>query len=94
MHQEPGRLRLEDLEARIRDQSIDTVINAITDLQGRLMGKRITGDFFLEHAKHGTHFCTYLLGTDMEMRTPAGYRLTASDSVAREDRHGAGGRKR
>ena len=69
------RLRLEDLEARIRDGSIDTVISAITDLQGRLMGKRVTGDFFLEHARHGTHFCTYLLGTDMEMRTPSGYRL-------------------
>lgn len=51
------------------------MINAITDMQGRLMGKRVTGDFFLEHGKHGTHFCTYLLGTDMEMRTPSGYRL-------------------
>jgi glutamine synthetase len=69
------RLGLEDLEQRIRDGAIDTVISAITDLQGRLMGKRITGDFFLEHARQGTHFCTYLLGTDMEMRTPAGYRL-------------------
>jgi glutamine synthetase len=66
---------LEGLESRIRDGSIDTVISAITDLQGRLMGKRVTGDFFLEHAREGTHFCTYLLGTDMEMRTPAGYRL-------------------
>ncbi len=66
---------LEGLESRIRDGSIDTVINAITDLQGRLMGKRVTGDFFLDHARHGAHVCTYLLGTDMEMRTPAGYRL-------------------
>ena len=66
---------LKDLESRIRDRSIDTVISAITDLQGRLMGKRVTGDFFLEHAKEGTHLCTYLLGTDMEMRTPVGYRL-------------------
>ena len=63
------------LEALIRSGEIDTVITAITDMQGRLMGKRVTGDFFLEHAKDGTHFCTYLLGTDMEMRTPAGYRL-------------------
>jgi glutamine synthetase len=69
------RIDLEGLEKSIRDGTIDTVINAITDLQGRLMGKRITGDFFLEHARHGTHFCTYLLGTDMEMRTPAGYQL-------------------
>jgi glutamine synthetase len=63
------------LEKMIREGSVDTVINAITDMQGRLMGKRVTGDFFLEHAKHGTHFCTYLLGTDMEMRTPSGYKL-------------------
>jgi glutamine synthetase len=66
---------LKALESRIRDGSIDTVISAITDQQGRLMGKRVTGDFFLDHAEAGTHFCTYLLGTDMEMRTPAGYRL-------------------
>ena len=66
---------LEELEARIRDGTIDTVIIGITDLQGRLMGKRVTGEFFLEHASDGTHFCTYLLGTDMEMRTPPGYRL-------------------
>ena len=66
---------LEGLESRIRDGSIDTVISAITDLQGRLMGKRVTGDFFLDHARDGTHFCTYLLGTDMEMRTPGGYQL-------------------
>jgi glutamine synthetase len=69
------RRSVDDLEKWIRDGRIDTVINAITDLQGRLMGKRVTGDFFLEHARHGTHFCTYLLGTDMEMRTPAGYQL-------------------
>jgi glutamine synthetase len=70
----PSRLGLPDLESRIRAGEIDTVISAITDLQGRLMGKRVTGDFFLEHAREGTHFCTYLLGTDMEMRTPSGYR--------------------
>jgi len=66
---------LKGLESRIRDGSIDTVVSAITDLQGRLMGKRVTGDFFLEHAQDGIHLCTYLLGTDMEMRTPSGYRL-------------------
>ena len=35
-----------------------------------------TGDYFIEHClEHGTHFCIYLLGTEMEMTTPAGYRL-------------------
>ncbi len=70
-----GRISLDDLERAIRGGEIDTVVNAITDMQGRLMGKRITGDFFLENGRHGTHFCTYLLATDMEMATPAGYNL-------------------
>lgn len=71
-HKRPG---LKELEVLVRGGQIDTIVSAITDLQGRLMGKRVTGDFFLEQEHHGTHFCTYLLGTDMEMRTPAGYQL-------------------
>jgi glutamine synthetase len=76
----PGRITPDELERAIRSGAVDTVIVAITDMQGRLMGKRVTGGFFLEHARHGTHFCTYLLGTDMEMTTPAGYRLTNWES--------------
>ena len=49
----PSTIGLDELESRIRDGSIDTVVSAITDLQGRLMGKRVTGDFFLDHAKGG-----------------------------------------
>jgi glutamine synthetase len=64
-----------ELDTWIRDGDIDTVIVAIVDMQGRLMGKRVTGSFWLEHGGHGAHFCTYLLGTDMEMATPSGYRL-------------------
>ena len=45
-------------------------------MQGRLVGKRVTGDHFVDTClEHGTHFCTYLLGTDMEMETPDGYEL-------------------
>src|SRR5437870_9538795 len=71
-----GKISLDQLTELVRNGSVDTIISAFPDMQGRLMGKRVTGEFFLEHAKDGTHFCTYLLGTDMEMRTPAGYRLT------------------
>jgi glutamine synthetase len=70
----PGPISRGDLEKRIRSGEIDTVISAFTDMQGRLMGKRITGSHFLEMGDHGTHFCTYLLGTDMEMTTPEGFR--------------------
>ncbi len=73
---EKGLLSVEALKARVADGSVDTVINAFPDMQGRLMGKRVTGEFFVEHClEHGTHFCVYLLGTDMEMETPDGYRL-------------------
>ena len=69
-----GHLTVADLTERIRSGEIDTVITAICDMQGRLVGKRVTGDFFLDHClEHGTHFCTYLLGTDIEMNTPGGY---------------------
>ena len=55
---------------------IDTLIVAITDMQGRLMGKRVQGQAFLDGViDHGAHFCTYLLGTDMEMNTPEGFAL-------------------
>jgi len=68
--------RLSELESWVRDGRIDTIIVAITDMQGRLMGKRVQGEAFLNGViDHGAHFCTYLLGTDMEMNTPEGFRL-------------------
>src|SRR6187399_3019041 len=69
----PKRAWLNEL---IGDGSIDTLIVAITDMQGRLMGKRVQAQAFLDGViDHGAHFCTYLLGTDMEMNTPEGFHL-------------------
>ena len=60
----------------VRDGRIDTIVVAFTDMQGRLMGKRVQGQAFLDGViSHGAHFCTYLLGTDMEMNTPDGFKL-------------------
>ncbi len=68
--------RLVELEAMVREGTIDTLVVAITDMQGRLMGKRVQGEAFLNGViDHGAHFCTYLLGTDMEMNTPDGFAL-------------------
>jgi glutamine synthetase len=68
--------QLEELRAMVRDGRIDTVVVALTDMQGRLMGKRVQAEAFLKGVvDHGIHFCTYLLGTDMEMNTPDGYAL-------------------
>ena len=71
-----GIITVDDLKARVADGTVDTVVCAVCDMQGRLVGKRVRGEFFVEHClEHGTHFCTYLLGTDMEMETPEGFSL-------------------
>jgi glutamine synthetase len=68
--------RLAELTEMVRDGRVDTLIVAITDMQGRLMGKRVQAEAFLDGViDHGAHFCTYLLGTDMEMNTPEGFGL-------------------
>jgi glutamine synthetase len=68
--------RLAQLEGLIRDGEVDTLVVAFTDMQGRLMGKRVQAQAFLNGViDHGAHFCTYLLGTDMEMNTPDGFKL-------------------
>ena len=69
-------LTLEELRA---DPSIDTVIMAFTDMQGRLLGKRLHRDFFFEQVDHGhgTEGCNYLLALDMEMEPTPGYELAS-----------------
>jgi glutamine synthetase len=50
-----GMLTVDELRNDIESGAIDTVIVAITDMQGRLMGKRIHGDYFLDEVlSHGT----------------------------------------
>ena len=39
--------KLAELKAMVRDGRIDTLIVALTDMQGRLMGKRVQGQAFL-----------------------------------------------
>jgi len=71
-----GGWSLDQLEDAIRDGTIDTVMVGFVDMQGRLVGKRIPADHFIDEvADEGVHFCKYLLGTDMEMGTPEGYAL-------------------
>ncbi len=74
----PGRLDRQQLEHKIESGEIETVITAIPDLYGRLMGKRIVGRFFLEEiADDGMHACDYLYASDMEMDPTPGYAFTS-----------------
>lgn len=74
------RLTLDELSGLVSQGRVDTVVTAFTDMQGRFMGKRVTGEFFCSDVgEHGIHFCNYLLGTEMEMTCPPGFRLMSWD---------------
>jgi glutamine synthetase len=72
-------LTLEQLRAAVRNGTVDTVVAAFTDMQGRLVGKRLHGEHFIEAdvAGHGIEGCTYLLAVDMEMEPVPGYELAS-----------------
>ena len=71
-------MTLEELEAQVRDGAVDTVLVALTDMQGRLQGKRLTARHFLEEvAAHGAEACNYLLAVDVEMNTVGGYAMSS-----------------
>ena len=68
----------------------ETVLVAMVDMQGRLMGKRYTLPAFLDGGHEETHCCDYLLATDLEMATPDGYASSSwergyGDYVMRPD---------
>jgi glutamine synthetase len=74
---ERGRLGLDELVREVEAGRIETVVTALPDLYGRLVGKRITGAFFVDEvARHGMHCCDYLLACDMEMDPTPGYAYT------------------
>jgi glutamine synthetase len=74
-------LSIDQLKAQVADGTIDTIIVAITDMQGRLQGKRIHAPFFVaDTLKHGTEGCNYLLAVDVDMNTVDGYAMSSWDS--------------
>jgi glutamine synthetase len=71
-------VNVEALREAVRMNEIDTVVVAMTDMQGRLQGKRVHARFFLDEVvAHGTEACAYLLAVDTEMNTVDGYELTS-----------------
>lgn len=68
---------LASLELMVNSGEIDTVLATMPDMQGRLVGKRLDAHFYLAHVAHeGSHHCSYLLGTDVEMNTLPGFTIT------------------
>ena len=66
-------MKLDDLKGAIGDGSVDTVLLAIADMEGRLQGKRLTAQYFLDETlEHGAEGCNYLLAVDVDMDTVDG----------------------
>jgi glutamine synthetase len=71
-----GMLSLEDLRQDVETGAIDTIVTAFTDMQGRLIGKRIQAEYFFEDVvDHAIEGCNYLLALDMEMEPVPGYEM-------------------
>jgi glutamine synthetase len=75
----PGKIDIEALGDLVGSGEIDTVVAAFTDMQGRLIGKRVTGHHFLETVKDEWHACDYLLTVDMEMEPVPGFKAASWD---------------
>jgi glutamine synthetase len=74
----PGRLTRDELLGRIESGEIDTIILAITDMQGRLQGKRLDATYFADEIGDApVEGCSYLLASDVDMRTVDGFVLTS-----------------
>lgn len=72
-----GRLDGAELARLVESGAIDTVVTTFTDMQGRLVGKRVTGRHFLDAAHAEWHACNYLLANDMEMEPVPGFKATS-----------------
>jgi glutamine synthetase len=72
-------LTLDELRADVESGAVDTVIAAFTDMQGRLLGKRLDAEFFLEEldSGHEVEGCNYLLALEMEMDPVPGYAMAS-----------------
>jgi glutamine synthetase len=71
-------MQLDDLKKQVDDGTIDTVLLGFTDMQGRLQGKRLTAEFFLDSVvDHGAEGCNYLLAVDVDMNTVSGYAMSS-----------------
>jgi glutamine synthetase len=71
-------LSVEQLRSLAASGEIDTVVLAFTDMQGRLAGKRLSAEFFLDEvAEAGSEGCNYLLAVDVDMNTVDGYAMSS-----------------
>jgi glutamine synthetase len=72
---------IDELRKGVADGTVDTVLLAIADMEGRLQGKRLTATHFLDDVlEHGAEGCNYLLAVDVDMETVGGYAMSSWDT--------------
>ena len=74
-----GNLGFDELKAAVKAGSIDTVLVAMVDMQGRLVGKRFQAEYFVDGGHQETHACDYLLANDIDMEPVPGYAAASWD---------------
>ena len=73
-------LTIDRLRREAEAGSIDTVLLAMADMQGRLQGKRCHVRYFLDEVlRHDAEACNYLLAVDVDMNTVDGYEMSSWD---------------
>ena len=72
-----GMLSLSQLKKEVGEGTIDTVVAAFPDMQGRLMGKRFHAQYFADGGHEETHGCNYLLANDIDMEPVPGYKAAS-----------------
>ncbi len=71
-------MTLEELRSAAKEGTVDTVLLCISDMEGRLQGKRLTTQHFLEEVvEHDAEGCNYLLAVDVDMNTVDGYDMSS-----------------
>jgi len=68
-------MNFDDLTKMIEKNEIDTVLAVFPDYFGRLLGKRLTGQFFLNNKEF--FCCDYLLTAGMEMEPQSGFKMAS-----------------
>src|SRR4051794_276046 len=71
-------LSVDELIRMVEAGDVDTVVACLTDVQGRLQGKRLHARYFVDEVlAHGTEACNYLLAVDVDMNTVEGYAISS-----------------
>ena len=71
---------VEQLRADVEAGAIDTVMTVFADHQGRMVGKRTDGEFFVDTVlSDGTENCDYLLACDLDYTPLPGFRWASYD---------------